>query len=144
MPATVKVHLFGKTGWIGSQLLRLMVEKPYEVTCSDSRMEEREQVERELDAVQPKYVIIAAGLTGRPNVDWCDSNQQETIRANVIGLLTVVDLCATRGIHVTYFGTGCIYEYDENHPIGGRGFTEEDAPNFTGSFYSKTKGMVER
>jgi 3,5-epimerase/4-reductase len=27
---------------------------------------------------------------------------------------------------------------------GEKGFTEEDPPNFTGSFYSLTKGMVEK
>ena len=42
------------------------------------------------------------------------------------------------------FATGCIFEYDDLHPMGsGIGFTEEDSPNFTGSYYSKTKGMVE-
>ncbi len=45
---------------------------------------------------------------------------------------------------MTYIGTGCIYEYDAEHPIGGKGFTEEDPPNFSGSFYSLAKGMTER
>jgi len=41
------------------------------------------------------------------------------------------------------FATGCIFEYDAAHPEGsGIGFKEEDKPNFTGSFYSKTKAMV--
>ena len=30
---------------------------------------------------------------------------------------------------------GCIYEYDAEHPIGGRGYTEEDVPNYDGSYY---------
>ncbi|CAM9983785.1 unnamed protein product, partial [Hapterophycus canaliculatus] len=37
----------------------------------------------------------------------------------------------------------CIYEYDTEHPIGGKGFVETDPPNFVASFYSHTKGMVE-
>nr|CAD1844137.1 unnamed protein product [Ananas comosus var. bracteatus] len=42
------------------------------------------------------------------------------------------------------YATGCIFEYDDAHPQGsGIGFKEEDKPNFTGSFYSKTKAMVE-
>jgi hypothetical protein len=45
---------------------------------------------------------------------------------------------------MTNFATGCIYSYDAAHPIGGTTFTEDDAPNFTGSFYSLTKGLVER
>lgn len=38
----------------------------------------------------------------------------------------------------------CIYEYDDEHSIGGEGFKEADPPNFMGSFYSETKGMVEK
>jgi len=41
-------------------------------------------------------------------------------------------------------GTGCIYEYDDRHPMGsGHGFTENDAPNFHGSFYAHTKALAE-
>jgi len=46
-------------------------------------------------------------------------------------------------IHVTNFATGCIYSYDDDHPIGGKEFTEQDVPNFRGSYYSHTKAMVE-
>jgi len=45
---------------------------------------------------------------------------------------------------MTNFATGCIFEYDENFPEGsGKGFTEEDKPNFHGSFYSHTKAIME-
>jgi dTDP-4-dehydrorhamnose reductase len=97
-----------------------------------------------LDALKPAFVLNAAGLTGRPNVDWCEEHKQETVRANVIGLLNLCDLTAARGIHMTNFATGCIYSYDAAHPIGGKTFTEEEPANFTGSFYSLTKGLVER
>jgi len=89
-------------------------------------------------------VLNAAGVTGRPNVDWCEDHRQETIRANVIGLLNLCDITNARGIQMTNFATGCIYSYDSEHPIGGKTFTEDDTPNFTGSFYSLTKGLVER
>ena len=38
-----------------------------------------------------------------------------------------------------HLGSGCIYEGDNN----GKGFSEEDAPNFFGSFYSRTKIMAQ-
>ena len=108
-------------------------------------MENREAVVRELDDVKPAWVLNAAGVTGRPNVDWCEDHKPETIRANVVGTLNLADCCASRGIHCTVFATGCIYSYDDAHPQGsGIGFTETDAPNFKGSFYSLTKGMVEQ
>ena len=96
-----------------------------------------------MDLYKPTHVLNAAGVTGRPNVDWCEDNKQETIRANVVGVLNVADLCAARGIHHLLYATGCIFEYDEKHVIGGQGFTEEDAANFHASFYSHTKAMVE-
>jgi len=108
------------------------------------RIENREQVAAELDAVQPSHVLMAAGITGRPNIDWCEDHKPETIRTNVIGTLNVADLCYLRGIHCTVYATGCIFKYDEAHPLGsGIGFTEEDKPNFDGSFYSQTKGYME-
>lgn len=41
------------------------------------------------------------------------------------------------------FHDRCIYEYDAEHTIGGKGFLESDPANFKASFYSFTKGMVE-
>ena len=90
-------------------------------------------------------MLNAAGVTGRPNVDWCESNKETTIRVNVIGTLNLSDICELKGIHCTVFATGCIFEYDEEHQLGsGKGFKEEDVANFADSFYSKTKGMVEQ
>lgn len=88
-------------------------------------------------------MLNAAGCTGRPNVDWCEDNKEATIRSNVIGSLNLTDCCFLRGIHCTVFATGCIYEYDERHKIGGKGFREEEEANFEGSFYSATKSRVE-
>jgi len=136
--------IVGKTGWIGGKLGELLTQQGKRWRFMDARMENREGIARELDEWNPKYVLNAAGVTGRPNVDWCEDNKQETIRANVIGLLTLCDLTNARKIHLTNFATGCIYSYDATHPIGGKKFTEEDAPNFDGSFYSLTKGLVER
>jgi hypothetical protein len=59
--------------------------------------------------------------------------------------LNLCDIAYQRGIHVTNYSTGCIYEYDEKHPMySGIGFKEEDPSNFSGSFYSKSKVMVEQ
>ena len=115
-----------------------------EVKNADSRLENREDVAREIDEYKPSHVLNAAGITGRPNIDWCEDHRPETIRTNVIGTLNVVDLCNERGIHCTVYATGCIFAYDDAHPLGsGIGFTEEDKPNFDGSFYSLTKGFME-
>jgi nucleoside-diphosphate-sugar epimerase len=106
-------------------------------------MQNREAVQNELERIKPTHVLNAAGSTGRPNVDWCEDHKEETIRNNVIGTLNLADCCYERGIHITVFATGCIYAYDETHPIGGPGYLETDKANFNGSFYSETKAHVE-
>lgn len=121
-----------------------MISSGIEVHNAESRLENRSDVEAELDKIQPSHVLMAAGITGRPNIDWCEDHKPETIRTNVIGTLNVADLCYLKDIHCTVYATGCIFKYDDAHPMGsGIGFTEEDKPNFDGSFYSKTKGFME-
>lgn len=134
----------GKTGWIGGLMVDILKEKGIEVLCANSRVQNREDVDKELDEVKPSHVLMSAGITGRPNIDWCETNKPETIRTNVIGTLNVADLCNSKDIHCTVYATGCIFKYDDAHPLGsGIGFTEESLPNFDGSFYSQTKGYME-
>jgi len=138
------ILIFGRTGWIGGKLGDLLKNDSQAFKYANSRLENRESLAKELDEIKPKYVLNAAGVTGRPNVDWCEDHKQEVLRSNVIGCLNLADLCYLRNIHLTIFATGCIFKYDNEHPMGGKTFTEEDDSNFNGSYYSYTKGMVEK
>lgn len=135
----------GKTGWIGGLMHELVKkEEGVEVFLGNARIENRESLAKELDEIKPTHVLMAAGITGRPNIDWCEDHKPETIRTNVIGTLNVADVTNERGIHNTVYATGCIFKYDEEHPLGsGKGFVEESKPNFAESFYSETKGYME-
>lgn len=138
--------VFGaQTGWIGGMIVDLLTKANKTVHVAKSRIEDRQNVEKEIDTIKPKYIMNCAGVTGRPNVDWCEDHKVETLRSNVIGTLNLADVASIRNIHVTNFATGCIYEYDAEHTMeeNGKGFLEEDKPNFSGSYYSKTKAMVE-
>ncbi|CAA0816357.1 Trifunctional UDP-glucose 4-6-dehydratase/UDP-4-keto-6-deoxy-D-glucose 3-5-epimerase/UDP-4-keto-L-rhamnose-reductase RHM1 [Striga hermonthica] len=140
----LKFLIYGKTGWIGGLLGKLCEKQGIAYEYGKGRLENRSQLVADILSAKPTHVFNAAGVTGRPNVDWCESHKTETIRANVAGTLTLADVCRENGLLVMNFATGCIFEYDAAHPEGsGIGFKEEDKPNFTGSFYSKTKAMVE-
>ena len=136
--------VFGKTGWIGGLLGNILTERGYEWCFAKSRLENRQDICNEVNQYKPTHILNAAGLTGRPNVDWCEDHKEEVIRVNVCGTLNLADVSVSKGIHCIMFATGCIFEYDDSHPQGsGIGFTEDEVPNFTGSYYSKTKGLVE-
>lgn len=139
-----KFLIYGKTGWIGGLLGQLCSEQGIAYEYGKGRLENRSSLEADIAAVKPTHVFNAAGVTGRPNVDWCETHKLETIRANVVGTLTLADVCKQKDLLLVNYATGCIFEYDEAHPEGsGIGFKEEDTPNFMGSYYSKTKAMVE-
>lgn len=150
----MKVLLYGATGWIGGQMIDILRKiEDVELVKSTCRLNEYAEIASELDRIKPTHVLLAAGLTGRPNVDWCEDHKNEVLRVNVIGTSVLVDECYQRNIHLTYFGTGCIYEYDLSHNylelsnseyIAGCGYKENDEPNFDKSFYSKTKIFTEK
>ena len=74
-------------------------------------------------------IINAAGYIGFPNVDACEEKQEETIEGNVHWPLRCEKIAGD--LPVVHISSGCVY-------MGGP-FTEEDEPNFTGSFYSYSK-----
>jgi nucleoside-diphosphate-sugar epimerase len=80
------------------------------------------------------FIINAAGFTGRPNVDACESRKDDTVYGNINFPLHLERIFDCPVLHLT---SGCVY----TGYIDG-GWTETDQPNFTwdnGSFYSATK-----
>ncbi|KAH9798599.1 trifunctional UDP-glucose 4,6-dehydratase/UDP-4-keto-6-deoxy-D-glucose 3,5-epimerase/UDP-4-keto-L-rhamnose-reductase RHM1 [Citrus sinensis] len=139
----LKFLIYGKTGWIGGLLGKYCKDKGIAFEFGTGRLEDKNSLLDDMKRVRPTHVLNAAGITGRPNVDWCESHRVETIRTNVMGTLTLADVCKEKNVLLMNFATGCIYEYDSMHPQGSSiGFKEDDEPNFTRSFYSKTKAMV--
>ena len=88
---------------------------------------------------QPETLINCAGKTGKPNVDWCESHKQETVFGNINLPLFLAQASQEAHIPMVHLGSGCVYEGNPN----GAGFKESDLPNFSGSFYSRTKSASE-
>lgn len=131
-----RVLIFGGRGFIGQHLLTLYPD----AVAPAIDIADGTAVATALDAVRPDIVINCAGKTGRPNIDWCETHKTETLRANVTGAVVVLEECLRRGIYLVHLSSGCIYQGDN----GGVGFSESDPPNYTGSFYSRTKAWADR
>lgn len=107
-----------------------------------------------LSKQKPDVIVNCIGKTGRPNVDWCENNKEETYTANVVIPLLVAEWCANHDVHLIQLGSGCIYFGESpNHSdhlvqmMSGKniayglkdlGWKEDDFAN-PKSFYSKTK-----
>src|SRR3989344_7063575 len=94
-----------------------------------------------LDKEKPDVVINAAGITGRPNIDWCELNKEETVLGNISAALNLSMLCSKKNIYFVHLSSGCVYHGNNNE----NGFSEDDEPNFYNyQFYAKTKIISEK
>lgn len=108
IPSTnLKFLIWGENGWVAGHLCTLLQKQGKNVSTTTVRMEAREAVLAELTRERPTHVLNCAGVTGRPNVDWCEDNKEATLRSNVIGTLNLADCCHLKGVHCTVFATGC-------------------------------------
>lgn len=142
------IVLFGGNGWIGTELQKYL--KDFIVAPSTIRCDERIQIEHYLDSVGTiKHIVCLIGRThgnGFQNIDYLEQKGKlvENIRDNLYAPILLAIIAKERNIHYTYVGTGCIFEYDEMHPINGNGFKENEYGNFFGSSYSTVKNYTDR
>ena len=152
---TMKVLLYGADGWIGSQVRELLLAAGHRVIKGQMRAEDQSNLEKEIQFVNPTHVMSFIGRThgtiGNKAFTTIDYLEQpgmikENVRDNLYSPMVLAILCKKHTIHFTYMGTGCIFEYDEQHPYGQeeKGFAEGSEPNFFGSGYSVVKGYTDR
>ena len=147
----MKVLLYGSKGWIGNQFLLILNENNINVLEGKARVDNEKQLLKEVEEIQPTHIVSFIGRTHGPGFSTIDYLEQpgkivDNVRDNLFSPLLLAQLCTQKDIHYTYLGTGCIFEYDEDHPFGEEvnGFNEESLPNFFGSSYSVVKGFTDR
>eukprot|EP01065_Artemidia_motanka_P027127 TRINITY_DN3235_c0_g1_i2.p1 TRINITY_DN3235_c0_g1~~TRINITY_DN3235_c0_g1_i2.p1 ORF type:complete len:327 (+),score=129.03 TRINITY_DN3235_c0_g1_i2:63-983(+) len=144
--------VYGGKGWIGGHMQEFIKARGHTAILAQARADDEVAVEKELKDVKPDRVISLIGRTRGGEfltIDYLEQKGKlvENMRDNLWGPLCLAHLCTRQGIHLTYMGTGCIFEYNESQgfPIdSGVGFTEESKPNFFGSSYSTCKGFTDR
>jgi len=173
--------VYGHNGWIGQQLVSLLDQQGIVYAKGESRLDDVDAVEREIQHIAPTHVISFTGRThGKigdqvfTTIDYLEQpgKLQENVRDNLFAPVVLANLSRKHGFHFTYLGTGCIFEYDDTHPLANEfdtlcqvpgcrnascqvcrtpsdvsnapGFTESDLPNFFGSGYSVVKGFTDR
>jgi dTDP-4-dehydrorhamnose reductase len=160
----MKLLIYGSNGWIAKQFIEVVKSYTYyppnrlnlDIISGKSRLDNLEEIAKELDDIKPDRVI---SFTGRTHGITDDGKEWETIdyleqpgkllenvRDNLFGVVMLAMACRERCIHYTYLGTGCIFKYLEDDKHYGKavdGFKEEDKPNFFGSSYSVVKGFTD-
>jgi len=168
------VILLGASGYIGQSFVEALRARQWPFTPlarKDVDYTDSDTLWRFLRDTRPEFVINAAGFTGKPNVDACETAPADTLLGNTLLPQTLAEICAATSTPWGHVSSGCIYsgakicrgsairvEKDlttpelrrlvDESPDTIRGFTEEDTPNFSFrdppcSFYSGTKALAE-
>lgn len=168
------IVLLGATGYIGSAFAEALEERGCAYTTLSRAKLDYTRFSVLVDFLQqhkPSFLINAAGVTGKPNVDACEVARNETFHGNVLLPVTVAHACAITGTPWGHVSSGCSYNgakifrdgqwvietnlaspefraRRQAHPESILGFNEMDPPNFSFSrppcsFYSGTKALAE-
>ena len=142
--------IYGGEGWIGKQFLKLIKQKKISFILGKERVNDKEEVEKEILKLKPSHIISFVGRTSGgkyTTIDYLEDNLYENVRDNLFSPIVLALLCQKHNIHYSYLGTGCIFDFNKNQDdtyiYTTKGKNEKDKPNFFGSGYSIVKGFTD-
>src|SRR4051812_2444087 len=106
------ILLLGATGYIGQAFVtELNRRKEPFVALSRAQVDYSrfEVLLKYLQTHRPAFLVNAAGYTGKPNVDACESARADTLQGNTLLPLTIAQACAAAGTPWGHVSSGCIY-----------------------------------
>lgn len=130
----IKIYIIGANGFLGSGFSGYIKDKNYEVLSERVDITDFPALKDKFKEMRPDVVVNYAGVRAYPTIDWCEDHKQETVAVNVCGAVNAMLAAIESGAYPIQIASGCIYS-------GGpeKQFTEEDEPNFFGSFYSRMR-----
>jgi dTDP-4-dehydrorhamnose reductase len=142
------IILLGGSGYVGQAYQRLFVRRGLafrNVARKEVDYTNVQALAGLLADARPDFLINAAGYTGKPNVDACESDKANCVFGNAVLPGIIREACEKTSTPWGHVSSGCIFTGERP---GGGGFREEDAPNFSFrtnncSFYSGTKALGE-
>ena len=129
----MKILIIGN-GYVGNRCKNAWGD---ESVISEGHVNSKEDVLNLIDKHKPDAILNAAGTTGSPNVDWCETHQLETIVGNTKLPIILAEGCQEKGIYLLHMGSGCIFYGDSPH--ADKKWRESDMGNPTEVTYSRTK-----
>jgi 3,5-epimerase/4-reductase len=133
---TYEYMVLGASGFLGKECVKYLRQAGKKVFESKARLENPAQISEEIEKSGARYVICAAGISGRPTIDWCETHEDETYKTNYLDVLNLMEVCSN--VHLTIFGSGAVYSGKKAR------YTEDDPPDLDTKVYSKYRVMLEK
>ncbi len=133
------VLMLGATGYLGGYAEAELKKAGMSVLAVHTRLNDATAIAEHIKKSQCRYVVCAAGISGRPTIDWCEDNEFETWETNYADMLNLMRICKKFDVHLTIFGSGLVYT-----GIGMGSYTENDEPDFTEKVYTRYRIQLEQ
>ncbi len=133
-----KVYVLGASGFLGGLCAQYFRHQGVEVVADRVDVTDFTALRTVFKKHRPDAVINFAGAKAYPTIDWCEDHKEETVRINVSGAINAMTAALEAGCYPIQISSGCIYSCGPE-----KQFTEEDAPNFFGSFYSRMRIVLQ-
>lgn len=131
--------ILGNTGFLGSFTEKVLAAQNKSFIGCSIRLSDTAQLERFILKNGAKYVICAAGISGRPTTQWCEDHEKETFDVNYLQLLNLASLTERINVHLTIYGSALLHD-----PVKSPGIlTEEAAPTLTSLVYVRLRAEFE-
>ncbi len=134
----MKFYILGASGFLGGIFAQYLKDAGHEVVTERVDLTDLPALRKAFAETQPDVVVNCAGVRAYPTIDWCEDHKQETVAVNVVGALNAMLAAIEVGAHPIMMASGCVYSGGTDYE-----FTEEDEPNFTGSFYSRMRIVMQ-
>ncbi len=130
----LKIYIFGAAGFLGSKCAEYFRSLGYTVLDQRVDITDRNALRVAFNSSRPDVAINLTGPPVYPTIDWCEDNQAQSVDMLVLAPIAFTLTALEFGIYPIQITSGCVYTGGPEHE-----FTEEDAPNFFGSLYSRLR-----
>lgn len=106
------ILLLGATGYIGQAFAAELSRRGtpfYALSRKELDYTRFDLLLEHLRKQRPSFVVNAAGYTGRPNVDACETARAETLQGNTLFPQALAQACLVAQVPYGHVSSGCIY-----------------------------------
>jgi len=149
--------VLGAHGYLGKEVVKALRAAGRSVIGAEQglRLSHQEAIRDLITRSGAKYVVCAAGISGKPTIQWSEEHEPETFETNMLDSCNLIRLCRDAGVHLTYLGSGLVYSSASATKVDSIAATEADAmptlprteeeePDLVAKVYCRYRVMLEQ